>query len=272
MFLKLRDYNLLLNIILWIGNYLSDRFSCVRINGAESREYLAPSGVPQGSHLGPLLFLLFINDLSLVELSGDILLFADDIKLFFEICNVRDCTRLQNDFNKLIDWCMEHLFFLNFKKCFSITFSRRDDFISFDYLVNKNSSCIRVTSIKDLGIILDSELTFNEHITKIIGRGNRIWAFIVHSTRFFTDPASVKHLYISLVKSVLIYASTIWRPNLKVNTARLERVQHKALRHLVCLLIWQPCLIWPWLRCCWWNVWFANNFIIYGCLWHCAHF
>ena len=81
----------------------------------------------------------------------------------------------------------------------------------------------------------DSKQTFNEHITKIIGRGNRIWAFIVRSTRFFTDTASVKHLYISLVESVLKYASTIWRPHLKVNTARLERVQHKALRHLAYL-------------------------------------
>ena len=108
--LKLRHYNLSLNMILWIGYYLSDRFSCVRINGGESREYMALSGVPQGSHLGPLLFLLFINDFPLVELNVDMLLFADDIKLFFEMGNVRDFTRLQNDLNKLIDWCTKETY------------------------------------------------------------------------------------------------------------------------------------------------------------------
>ena len=69
----------------------------------------------------------------------------------------------------------------------------------------------------------------------MIRKGNRIWAFIVRSTKLITNTANIKHLYINLVKSIMMYASTIWRPNLKVNIARLERAQHKALRHLAYL-------------------------------------
>ena len=230
--LKLKHYNLPIKFIHWIESYLTGRFSCVRINNAISHEFLAPSGVPQGSHLGPLLFLLFINDLALVDIYGDLLLFADDIKLFLEVGTANDCVWLQSDLLRIIKWCEENLFFLNFEKCFTITFSRRENFIPFNYLINNVSSCIRVSSIKDLGVIFDTKLSFGEHITSVIGRANRMWGFIIRNTKLFTNTNSIRLLYLTLVRSVLMYASTIWRSNLKFNIERLERVQHKVLRHL----------------------------------------
>ena len=220
------------NLILWIKDYLSDRYSSVRINSIESQKFLVPSGVPQGSHLGPLLFLLFVNDVSQVIKHSNILLFADDIKLFLEISTSQDCLKLQTDLNNLIDWCKTNLFLLNFDKCFLITFSKRDEFISHIYMLNNPTPCIRVTTIKDLGIIFDAKLTFQEQITHVVSRANQIWGFIVRNTKDFRNPYTTKYLFLSLVKSVIMYGSTIWKPNLKINIARLERVQHKALRHL----------------------------------------
>ena len=124
--LKLKYLNLPTNLILWIGNYLSKRYSIVRINGAVSQQFLAPSGVPQGSHIGPLLFLLFINDLVNVIQHCNILLFADDIKLFSDISKLSDCNKLQSDLKNLTIWCKANLFFLNFDKCFTISFSKKN--------------------------------------------------------------------------------------------------------------------------------------------------
>ena len=125
-----------------------------------SRKFIAPLGVPQGSHLGPLLFSIFINDLPFIIEFSKILLFADDIKLFLEISCERDCLRVQSDLNNIMEWCKANLLFLNFEKCLTISFSKHSNNIVFNYSFNSNSICKRVNTIKDLGIIFDSKVTF----------------------------------------------------------------------------------------------------------------
>ena len=98
------------------GDYLFERNSYVQIKGTKSHKFIAASGVPQGTHLGPLLFLLYINDLANISEFCNVLLFADDIKLFFEISTEQDCLRMQSDLDKIINWCDAILLFLNFDK------------------------------------------------------------------------------------------------------------------------------------------------------------
>ena len=192
--LKLKQYNFPISIIGWHENYLFDRNSDVQIKGTKSRKYIAPSGVSQGSHLGPLLFLLFINDLPHIIEFSNILLFADDIKLYLEFSNVQDCLKMQSDLYKLMNWCKANLLFLNFKKCLTISFSRSANHIVFNYLLKINTSCSRVDSIKDLGVIFDSKLTFNEQLDYVISRTNRIWGLVFRNTKSFKNPESIKYL------------------------------------------------------------------------------
>ena len=139
---------------------------------------------------------------------------------------------MQTVFNKM-NWCNANLFFLNFDKCFSISFSKHPNHVKFNYILENGTTCIRVNSIKDPGVIFDSKLTFKENITYVVGRANQ--SFISRSTKSFKNPDVIKYLYLTLTKSILMYASAIWRPNMRGEINRIERVQHKVLRKLALL-------------------------------------
>ena len=81
----------------------------------------------------------------------------------------------------------------------------------------------------------DSKLTFNEQLDYVLGWTNRIWGFVFPNTMSFKNPESIKYWYVTLIKSILMYASTIWRPIVKINMDRLERIQHKSIGHLAFL-------------------------------------
>jgi len=125
-------------------------------------------GVPQGSHLGPLLCILFINDLpyifdSLVE----ILLFADDAKLFSVIKSPNDVFKLQSNLDNFVDWSRVNHLLLNINKCSVITFSRINNVITYNYMID-NHTVTRVSFIKDLDIIFNFNMDFSIHIITFI--------------------------------------------------------------------------------------------------------
>ncbi|RYA65507.1 reverse transcriptase domain-containing protein, partial [Enterobacter cloacae complex sp. 2DZ2F20B] len=135
--------------------------------GYKSKYYVATSGVPQGSILGPLLFLIYINDAIEVITNSQVLMFADDIKIFREIANVNDSVLLQNDVNKFRSWCTSNCLSINTDKCKIMTFSLCKNIFLYDY--NFQGMVIeRVTSIKDLGICYDSEMNFKQHVCNIV--------------------------------------------------------------------------------------------------------
>ena len=100
-------------LLLWIGSYLSNRFQVVQIGKFTSYRFKSSSGVPQGSHLGPVLYILMINDLPLLFKPGQLLMYADDVKLYRVIKSTVDSVRLQSDINVFIDWCSLNGFSLN---------------------------------------------------------------------------------------------------------------------------------------------------------------
>lgn len=150
--LKLSKLNLDTNIIKWIECFLSDRSQFVTANECNSPSSPVTSGVPQGSVLGPLLFLIYINDLP-NNISSNIKLFADDCVIYREIKNPADHLTLQFDLDNVSSWCNTWLMNLNTSKCKIMRVSRRTCDISSDYLLN-NSSLSKVTSYKYLGVTI----------------------------------------------------------------------------------------------------------------------
>ena len=166
-------------LLSWLRNYLSDRTQFVSIYDIYSTLIKASSGVPQGSHLGPLLFILFINDLPLYVAHSKLLLFADDAKLYCEVASVRDAIDLQADLSSLNQWCMDNKMDLNADKCYTISFSRKQSTVHYPYSIH-HKVLAREDQVKDLGVIFDTKLSFNQHVSVAVKKALRVWDFTLH--------------------------------------------------------------------------------------------
>jgi hypothetical protein len=119
---------------LWLRSYLIGRIQRIRIGGAVSKDIRVTSVVPQGSHLGPLCFIWFVNRISMIFEYVHVLFYADDMKLFLPVKSFQDCMKIQSDLNKLFEWCERNSLFLNVDKCKTITFSRIRYPVEFSYI------------------------------------------------------------------------------------------------------------------------------------------
>ena len=168
---KLKSYNCSNKLQTLIANYLSNRKLKITLKNEESYMFTTKSGVPQGSILGPLLFLLYINDIT-CNINCKALLFADDLKLYKEINSLNDALNLQDNLNKLANWCYNWKLSLNMEKCFSMTISRKNQINNIDFIYNLNGSSLKkVNQINDLGVIFQSNLKFTTHICDIKKKG-----------------------------------------------------------------------------------------------------
>ena len=148
------------NLLNWLRSYLSDRYQRVVLQGGTSDFIKVTSGVPQGSILGPLLFIIYINDLPDILKHSKPLLFADDTKLYFNVDCVEKCNLIQSDLNALTNWCQKWKLDLNINKCkvLSVTNARKP--IKHDYFIS-GKVLHRVSELKDLGIIIHKKLSWN---------------------------------------------------------------------------------------------------------------
>jgi hypothetical protein len=235
------DHNILLNKLRHFGfsdsllnlfeSYLSDRFCYVNVLGFYSARLVVNSGVPQGSNLGPLLFLLFINDI--VEIfSLNVLLFADDVKLYSTIRDISDCMRLQSNVDVLYGWCRSNGLPLNRDKCYILSFSRKTKPLMFDYRIG-NASLTRCFTFKDLGVTFDAQFTFNEHVDIIVASSVKTLGFIFRSCKRFRSESCLRALYFTLVRSKLEYCSIVWSPIYRRGVDALESVQRKFAKYLL---------------------------------------
>lgn len=215
----------------WIGSYLGDRSQVVRVNNFLSNEIMVPSGVPQGSHIGPLLFNLYVNDVSTCFTSCKFLMFADDLKVFRTVCAPEDCRSLQGDLDGLVSWCLNNGMELNVSKCKFMRFTRLRRQMDYNYTI-KGEILSSTNSMKDLGVMFDPQLSFVEHITSVTTKSLQMLGFIKRNSKDFSSINSLKILYFSLVRSYLDYASSVWNPFYDTHTLRLERVQSKFLRYI----------------------------------------
>ena len=159
---KLSNMKFSNTILNWLSNFLSDRTQAVVINGSISNPIRVASGVPQGSLLGPILFLLYLNDIFELKLNANLIAFADDTKIYDVVSQLKN---LSSDLLMIEEWCIRNEMELNVEKCAVIHFDPHNPISSY-YL---NDVLIPVVDhYKDLGIIIDSHLSFSTHVSFLV--------------------------------------------------------------------------------------------------------
>ena len=219
------------NLFRWFSSYVQNRSLTVVLNGYSSSALLIPSGVPQGSLLGPLLFIIFINDISTSFHYSKILLYADDMKIMCPIKTPDDSVKLQEDLDRFQTYCLLNKLDLNVSKCYICSFTRKPQPSLYNYKL-QNSTLSRVSSIKDLGVTFDSKLLFNEHIDNIVKRASKALGFVIRMSAEFEMVKTFKILYCAFVRSHLEYVSQVWNPSYNTYITRIEGIQKRFLRYL----------------------------------------
>lgn len=226
---KLENFGFSKPMVQWFKSYLSNRSQYVRIGGTSSERINPTSGIPQGSILGPFLFVIFINDL--LSMLSTAFGFADDLKLIRKIVTGGDCYMFQMEINRLQKWCEENRLDLNVKKCAIMTFTHKTDRTKLEYQYAIGDAILsRVNLKRDLGVWLDDKLSFKQHIDATTRKAYQMLGFIFRCGKFFNNPESMLVLYNSLVRSRLEYCSTIWSPFYEKYKTIIERVQRKFTR------------------------------------------
>ena len=227
-----KSYHLKSTALKWFVSYLSGRRQRVVVNGKTSQWASVTSGVPEGSLLAPLAFALYINDLP-KHLTSNCLLYADDQKLYRKIKTSDDARLLQEDFDRLQEWCTTWGLALNPQKCKAFTMTRRRYPVQTTYRVG-NSTLESVSEIRDLGVTLDTKLTFSAHVNRTVSQANRALGLLIRSfqtgskgARFETK--SLLTAYYANVRSIMEYATAVWAGAAGSHTVRVDRVQHKFL-------------------------------------------
>ncbi|RVE44642.1 hypothetical protein evm_010728 [Chilo suppressalis] len=228
---KLKRYGIHGPLLLWFKSYLKHRVLRVVINGYTSRSFTATSGVPQGSILGPVLFLIFVNDIPEIVKHSKCSIFADDLKLCRPIKSQDDVNLLQNDLDAIQEWCHSNKMVLNADKCFVIKFTKNKIIHTPTYSID-SKQLSQVKAICDLGVILDEKLTFVNHVDDIINKAWRMLGFLKRICRDFHNSTAILCLYSSLVRTVLEYASCVWNPQYKIHKERIERIQRQFTKFL----------------------------------------
>ena len=207
---KLSHYGIRGVPLLWFQSYLSNRQQFVAYNGVSSSVKTVKCGVPQGSILGPLLFLIYINDLVNVCSHCLPILFADDTNLFVSGVDMSHISEIvSKELAELSQWLKVNKLSLNLKKTQYMIFSRRK---SKDETINikiDDQSISETKSSKFLGVYIDNSLNWKTHISYIAGKISRGIGIILKSRKYLTED-SLLTLYYCFIYPFLIYCNHIW--------------------------------------------------------------
>ena len=212
----------------WFEAYLTDRYHRVKINGHISSDLQVWSGVPQGSIIGPILFLVYVNDMFPHVSSSNLMMFADDSECIKEISSPYDQLLIQEDLDQLETWCSDWDMSFNVRKCVHLHFGSPDEH-SYS-LYQSEIPCH--DSYKDLGVWITSDLTWSQHISHILSSAYSSLNLIRRVVHYSCSITIKRSLYLTLVRSHLIYCSPIWRPQLKKDIVKLEKLQRRATKFI----------------------------------------
>ena len=226
---KLDKYGIRENIHLWISSFLSSRSQSVLVEGESSLPAPVTSGVPQGTVLGPLLFLVYINDISDNLSPGtSIRILADDCFLYRTINSNQDQNILQSDLNTLQDWESKNKMEFHPDKCKILKITNKINPLHAKYDIH-NTILEEVNSAKYLGITIDRNLSWKDHCSSITKKANSTLAFIQRNMH--SCPENVKTVcYQTLVRPTLEYGCAVWDPHKKNQINMIEKVQKRAAR------------------------------------------
>ena len=225
---KVAGYGIRGNLHRWITSFLEGRTQKVVVAGASSDPSPVKSGVPQGSVLGPLLLLLFINDLA-EHTSSTVRLFADDCVMYKSVKTIQDCEVLQNDLDQLHQWEKRWQLRFNARKCniMRATHAKKKQLL-YEYKLG-GEALLPTNSTAYLGVELSSDLKWNTHVRKTASKANQTLGVLRRNLK--NCPREIKNMaYKTILRPKMEYAAPIWDPYTKDNIQLLEAVQRRAAR------------------------------------------
>ena len=225
--LKLNYYGIRGTNLTWIQFWLTNRTQQVLLEGKNSRKTVVRSGVPQGTVLGPLCFLLFINDIG-NGICSTLKLFADDTLLHGLVHNNQDAIQLQEDLDKLTAWAQTWQMTFHPSKCYVLRINRSRQQITYNYTMSAHT-LQSVDQHPYLGVIITKTLNWKAQVSNVKNKANKTLGFIKRNLH--SCPEGIKtRANISLVRPNMEYASTVWDPCRQYQIQWLENVQRRAAR------------------------------------------
>jgi hypothetical protein len=221
---KLSSLGISGKLLAWLSAFLNNRSQCVAIENVYSSVRDVISGVPQGSVLGPVLFVIFINDIATIcNGSSRMKLFADDLKIYNIVDVSKSTSTLQWSLDQLVKWSADWQLPININKCSVLTINGSGVHSVREYYIN--GYCLsKLTSVSDLGIECRSNLSFQSHIGSIVSKARQRVGVLFRgfSTR---NVAFLRKAYITYIRPLLEYNSNIWNPTQIQLIDLLESVQ-----------------------------------------------
>ena len=227
---KLDHYGIRGCALSWFKSYLSRRLQYVTYNGSQSSQQMIKCGVPQGSILGPLLFLIYINDLCIVCKSTEPVLFADDTNLFSSGSNAISLQDgVNNDLAIIAEWLKVNKLSLNIKKTHFMCFSAKNKSRPGISLQIDGEAIAEVNKSKFLGVVIDNKLSWKDHISFVCRKVARGIGVIIKARKVLYNE-SLKCLYYSFIYPYMIYCNQVWGSACKTNIEPLQVLQKRAVR------------------------------------------
>ena len=209
---------------------LKNRQQRVVIDGQFSSWVNVRSGVPQGSVLGPLLFVLFINDIvNVISSDTNILLYADDMKIWRIINTAEDQLSLQSDINNLHQWSIDNKMKFHPSKCNLVRSALRTNILDTSYHLDGTPIAL-ADNVKDLGVMIHPKLLYNMHHKKIVSESSQRLGLVKRNCSITKCTKMRKVLYLSLVRSLYEHCSNVWRPTNPTQIEKFERIQKKGVK------------------------------------------
>jgi hypothetical protein len=225
---KLERYGVSPPVCGWIKSFLSGRTQQVVIDGEASDSVPVTSGVPQGTVLGPSLFLAFINDMPSYTTHSTVRLFADDTIVYLTVSTIDDCIKLQENLTNLAKWEQDWLMEFHPDKCNVLRITKKKSTTNHDYILHGHI-LKPVPDTKYLGLTISDDLSWTKHIDKTSAKGNQKLGFLKRNLKIKNQDLKAQ-AYKTLVRPTLEYSSTVWDPYTARSADSLEMVQRRSAR------------------------------------------
>ena len=211
----------------WMESYLKGREMRTLVRDEKSKWRKVDSGVPQGSVLAPILFLIYINDMP-EGVDSYMSLFADDAKLLKRVKTNKDCEILQNDLNKIYKWSKKWEMEFNVKKCHVMEMGKSEKRPNWKYKMG-SENIVKVHEEKDLGVTIQDNLQPEKHIERIFRDTYRMLRNIGVAFHYM-DKDMMRKIIATMIRPKMEYAETVWSPYKKKHVKKLERIQRMATK------------------------------------------
>jgi len=226
---KLKSFGISGILLQWLTNFLHNRFQSVKVGAQSSSFSPVTSGILQGSVLGPLLFLIYINDI--VDIIGPNLtakLFADDVKIYVSICDIDSINLLQDSLFAISRWAAEWQLNISISKCAVLHLGRKN--LIYDYSLD-GVTLPNVREMRDLGVLVNNNLSFSSHYAQITAKAHQRAGLILRCFKS-RDPLILFRAFTVYVRPLLEYCSPVWCPVYKTNVIKIESVQRRFTKRL----------------------------------------